>query len=240
MTTYSGNTIEEAVNKGLLDLSLTKENVDIKVITQPKSGFLGFGKRQAEVEITPHKPANPVSENNSEPEYQREEEPTDSNSDEDETKLSPQEISNELESYLTDVLSGMGFEFKLEPNLQNHHSLSINIVTAEDKQSILIGRHGRTINALQGLAQIYVNRLGANNLTIEIDAADYRARRSEALVQLAEKTARNAIANGKPVYLNPMPSFERKQIHNALADNNHVMTYSTGRDPHRVIVVAPK
>ncbi|MFT8880769.1 MAG: R3H domain-containing nucleic acid-binding protein, partial [Lentilactobacillus hilgardii] len=135
-------------------------------------------------------------------------------------------------------LEAMGFSFTLKLDLKNKHSVYIDIDT--EQESRLIGRHGRTINALQNLAQIFVNRSGANNVTVELDTADYRNRRSEALIQLADKTARNAIANGKPVYLNPMPSFERKQIHNALADNDHVVTYSTGKEPHRVIVVAPK
>lgn len=132
----------------------------------------------------------------------------------------------------------MGFSFKLKLDLKSRHSIYIDIDT--DQESRLIGRHGRTINALQNLSQIFINRLGANNVNVELDTANYRSRRSESLVQLADKTARNAIANGKPVYLNPMPAFERKQIHNALADNDHVMTYSTGKEPHRVIVVAPK
>nr|WP_283805157.1 R3H domain-containing nucleic acid-binding protein [Lentilactobacillus rapi] len=135
-------------------------------------------------------------------------------------------------------MKAMGFSFKLKLDIQNKHSIYIDIDT--DQESRLIGRHGRTINALQNLSQIFINRLGANNVDVELDTANYRSRRSDALKQLAEKTARNAIANGKPVYLNPMPSFERKQIHNALADNEYVITYSTGKEPHRVIVVAPK
>nr|WP_290123445.1 RNA-binding cell elongation regulator Jag/EloR [Lentilactobacillus otakiensis] len=159
-------------------------------------------------------------------------------SEETENTIDVEEVSQKLANYLNDVLEAMGFSFKLKLDLKSRHSIYIDIDT--DQESRLIGRHGRTINALQNLSQIFINRLGANNVNVELDTANYRSRRSESLVQLADKTARNAIANGKPVYLNPMPAFERKQIHNALADNDHVMTYSTGKEPHRVIVVAPK
>lgn len=236
MTIYSGKTIQDAVEQGLTALSLTSDQVEVTVIQQPKNGFLGFGRKLAQVELVkktnpqqPTKTQNPSSQPIS-----------DSNDHEEETEntVDIEEVSQKLANYLNDVLEAMGFSFKLKLDLKNRHSIYIDIDT--DQESRLIGRHGRTINALQNLSQIFINRLGANNVNVELDTANYRSRRSESLVQLADKTARNAIANGKPVYLNPMPAFERKQIHNALADNDHVMTYSTGKEPHRVIVVAPK
>lgn len=79
----------------------------------------------------------------------------------------------------------MGFSFKLKLDIKNKHTIYIDIDT--DQESRLIGRHGRTINALQNLSQIFINRLGANNVDVELDTANYRSRRSDALKQLAEK-----------------------------------------------------
>ena len=236
MTIYSGKTIQDAVEQGLTALSLTSDQVEVTVIQQPKNGFLGFGRKLAQVELvskTNTKQQTNLNKSTNQPvsESKQHEEET-------ENAFDIEEVSQKLANYLNDVLEAMGFSFKLKLDLKNRHSIYIDIDT--DQESRLIGRHGRTINALQNLSQIFINRLGANNVTVELDTANYRSRRSESLVQLADKTARNAIANGKPVYLNPMPAFERKQIHNALADNDHVMTYSTGKEPHRVIVVAPK
>lgn len=243
MSIYSGKTIQDAVQKGLAELSLNQDQVEVNVIQQPRNGFFGIGRKPAQVELTPkeskttnqtdhHTPAPAAAIKRAETSSE------DSSSEDDREDVDLDKIAQDLADYLNDVLEAMGFSFTLKLDVRNRHSIYIDMDT--EQESRLIGRHGRTINALQNLGQIYINRAGANNVDVELDTADYRHRRSEALVQLADKTARNAIANGKPVYLNPMPSFERKQIHNALADNPHVVTYSTGKEPHRVIVVAPK
>lgn len=236
MSIYSGKTIQDAVEQGLNALSLTQDQVEVTVVQQPKKGFLGFGRKPAQVQITKKSRFNPGNKGMN---VQSETNQHHSESSEPAEKvIDLEDVSQQLANYLSDVIKAMGFSFKLKLDIQNKHSIYIDIDT--DQESRLIGRHGRTINALQNLSQIFINRLGANNVDVELDTANYRSRRSDALKQLAEKTARNAIANGKPVYLNPMPSFERKQIHNALADNEYVITYSTGKEPHRVIVVAPK
>ncbi len=250
MTIYSGKTIQDAVKQALVALALSEDQVEVNVIQQPKNGFFGIGRKLAKVEVTQKQTKNTNQTNSNlrsanqsqvtAPAGTTDNKATASSSafEEQEDGVDLDKVAQELADYLNDVLEAMGFSFTLKLDIKNRHSLYIDIDT--EQESRLIGRHGRTINALQNLGQIYINRSGANNVVVELDTANYRYRRSEALVQLADKTARNAIANGKPVYLNPMPSFERKQIHNALADNDHVMTYSTGKEPHRVIVVAPK
>lgn len=104
----------------------------------------------------------------------------------------------------------------------------------------MIGKHGRTINALQSLAQVFLNHKRFSKLEVTLDVANYRERRVETLTRLAENMAREVVATGKPVYLDPMPSFERKQIHSVLADNEHVMTYSAGTEPKRAVVITLK
>lgn len=247
MTIYSGKTIQDAVNEGLAELSLNEDQVEVKVLQQPRNGFFGIGRKLAKVElikkVTTNQSRVSLHQNKSTQSTRTDDQMVSQPNDVVKNEkigenLDLDKISQQLADYLNDVLEAMGFSFTLKLDIRSRHSIYIDIDT--EQESRLIGRHGRTINALQNLGQIYVNRSGANNVNVELDTADYRHRRSEALIQLADKTARNAIANGKPVYLNPMPSFERKQIHNALADNEHVITYSTGKEPHRVIVVAPK
>ncbi|GHP14002.1 RNA-binding protein [Lentilactobacillus fungorum] len=235
MTIYSGKTIQDAVKQGLAALSMTQDQAEVTIIQQPKKGFLGFGRKPAQVEIKQKSSLKPSP---ASPQLNSETKQPTTQPSSNEKAVDLEMVSQQLANYLSDVLKAMGFAFKLKLDIQTKHAIYIDIDT--DQESRLIGRHGRTINALQNLSQIFINRLGANNVDVELDTANYRSRRSDALKQLAEKTARNAIANGKPVYLNPMPSFERKQIHNALSDNKYVVTYSTGKEPHRVIVVAPK
>ncbi|MCH4163382.1 MAG: RNA-binding cell elongation regulator Jag/EloR [Lentilactobacillus diolivorans] len=243
MTIYSGKTIQDAVEQSLADLSLTQDQVEVKILQQPRHGFFGIGRKLAKVDVKKKKNTNQnqtitnqkLTEAKSNTNLSR---PDQADNDVTKKAVDLENISQQLANYLNDVLEAMGFSFKLKLDMRSKHAIYIDIST--DQESRLIGRHGRTINALQNLSQIFINRLGANNVNVELDTANYRARRSESLEQLAEKTARDAIANGKPIYLNPMPSFERKQIHNTLADNEYVITYSTGKEPHRVIVVAPK
>lgn len=160
------------------------------------------------------------------------------NDDKEEPRLTATEVEAELTQYLTDVIEAMGFAPKIKVEVKNRHRLYYDIAVQDESR--LIGHHGRTLNALQNLGQIYINRSGANSVEVVLDVANYRAKRREVLRNLAQRTARNVIASGKPVYLNPMPAFERKQIHASLEDNDHILTYSTGKEPHRSLVIAPR
>ena len=137
--------------------------------------------------------------------------------------------------YLLTVVKALWVTADLDVDFGNRYA-TLNFDTA--KQGLLIGKHGRTINALQDLAQVYMNHHGASHVNVVLDVDDYRERRAATLKRLAESTAREVIATGKQVFLDPMPSFERKLIHAELANNRHVTTFSEGRDPHRAVVVA--
>ncbi|MFD2443692.1 RNA-binding cell elongation regulator Jag/EloR [Bacillus sp. CGMCC 1.16607] len=108
-----------------------------------------------------------------------------------------------------------------------------------EKIALLIGKRGQTLNSLQYLTQLVINRFADQYLTITLDAEDYRKRRNDTLVQLAERLAIKAIKTGQNVALEPMPSYERKVIHTALVDNRRVKTFSDGSEPHRYIVITP-
>jgi len=137
--------------------------------------------------------------------------------------------------YMLAVVKELGVTADLDVDFGNRYA-NLNFDTA--KQGLLIGKHGRTINALQDLAQVYMNHHGASHVNVVLDVDDYRDRREATLARLAESTARDVVASGKQVFLDPMPSFERKLIHAELANNHHVSTFSEGREPHRAVVVA--
>ena len=141
----------------------------------------------------------------------------------------------DLSAYLLEVVKQLGIAADLDVDFGNRYA-TLNFNTA--KQGLLIGKHGRTINALQDLAQVYMNHHGASHVNVVLDVDDYRDRRVATLKRLAESTAREVIATGKQVFLDPMPSFERKLIHAELTNNHHVTTFSEGREPHRAVVVA--
>ena len=93
------------------------------------------------------------------------------------------------------------------------------------------------MNALQQLAQLVTNKSTAQFKVVRVDIGDYRERREQSLEQLADRMADKAARTGRKVQLEPMPSYERKVIHNALSNRLDIETYSEGNDPFRYLVI---
>jgi predicted RNA-binding protein Jag len=109
-----------------------------------------------------------------------------------------------------------------------------------DDLGLLIGKHGHTIDAVQYLVNAMVLRGTEGAATITVDAQDYRRRREAVLRDTAERAARDAVATGGPIDLEPMSSAERKIIHLVLQDHPEVETGSAGREPQRHVIVQPR
>ncbi|USS88149.1 protein jag [Fructilactobacillus hinvesii] len=235
MPKYEGPTLETAVNNGLAALNLTKNEVNIEILQQPSAGFLGFFKRPARVLITkkpePQK-SQKRAQRDSDPDKQPAKQPS---PDRFERNFA---VVKQLGQYLQNVLSEMDINATLEVEMPNSKHVYINCET--EKEGLLIGKHGRTINALQQLCEFYLNNHGVNYVEVLLDTANYRERREQILTDLAHKTARTVRSTGQPVHLDAMPAFERKQIHVALEGFDDLITYSVGNEPNREVVIAPK
>lgn len=114
---------------------------------------------------------------------------------------------------------------------------AINVVITGDAPGMLIGRRGETLDAIQHLTNYAVNHSGGH-IRVNIDAENYRERRNEALVKLAEKMAAKVTKYHKNMTLEPMNSYERHIIHTALQEYDGVSTFSTGTEPNRRVVIA--
>jgi spoIIIJ-associated protein len=143
---------------------------------------------------------------------------------------------DEARKFLLQVSEQMGAPISIEVKRDGKQVL---FVMTGEKIALLIGKRGQTLNSLQYLTQLIINRFSNQYLTVVLDAEDYRNRRNDTLVQLAHRLALKALKTGKDVALEPMPSYERKVIHTALSDNKRVKTFSDGSDPHRHIVISP-
>lgn len=241
MPVYEGNTVEEAIVIGLNSLNLTKENAEIKIVVDAKKGFLGIGKKQAKVSIEPIKPfEEPVEEVTEEKIEQLEEiaETTDIQTDQKAVleNLSDEEAMKELAIYLTNISKELS-----APSVVRIERTEELIIFHLDtnKQGILIGKHGKVLNALQYLAQVFIHRSASNKLSVVVNVGDYREKRQAILQRLAEKTADKVKKTGRPVFLEPMPAFERKQIHFTLSKDDAIQTHSEGDEPYRYLVVEP-
>ncbi|MEI5990445.1 spoIIIJ-associated protein [Enterococcus termitis] len=251
MPVYEGNTIEEATTKGLRALNLSKEEVEIKVIADAKKGFLGFGKKLAQVSIEPtvsEQIAEAVAETVEDIIVTDEEVKvetaveellaTESNSSEPKVleNLEDEEAITELALYLTTISKELNAPALVR--LERKDGLLVFHLDT-DKQGILIGKHGKVLNAMQYLAQVFVHRVAENKLSVVVNVGDYREKRQAILQRLAERTAEKVKQTGRPVFLEPMPAFERKQIHFTLSKDDHIKTHSEGDEPYRYLVVEP-
>lgn len=139
--------------------------------------------------------------------------------------------------FLTDIVKKMGIKAKID--VQKTGKV-VTMQLSGEKMAVLIGKRGQTLNSLQYLTQLVVNRHSNHYLQVVIDAENYREKRKETLKQLAGKVAQQAIRTSKDVPLEPMPSYERKIIHAALAEFKEIKTYSIGEEPNRHLVISPK
>ena len=105
---------------------------------------------------------------------------------------------------------------------------------------IVIGRRGETLDAVQHIVQLYVNKTFEKFYKVRIDTEDYRAKREEALINLANGMAKRVLRTRKEIILEPMKAYERRIIHTALQGYNKIKTYSIGDEPNRKIIVAYK
>lgn len=250
--------VEKAIQKGLRQLGLPQDQVFVEIISEGKKGLFGFGQKNAEVELTPVATMvnEEVVEEVSKPVVEAAEEVTietvetvevpeedfeDDDFEEEEGEADYEETVDQLEEaarvtkeYLEGIAKTYGAEATVTVEARRDR---MTFVFDTDKQGLLIGKHGKILNALQVLAQVSVHRFIKGRISVQVDVGDYRARRSETLQQIAERTARKVLKTKQPVYLEPLPAYERKQIHAALSKNKRISTHSEGKEPHRYLVV---
>ena len=243
--------VEKAIQKGLRQLGLTKEEVVVEVLSEGKKGLFGFGQKDAIVALTPvvkeevvEEVYTPVveetveevvaAEDESFEEEFEDEEDVEGSENEETTVDRLEEAAHVTKAYLEGIAKTYGAEATVAVEVRRDR---MTFVFDTDKQGLLIGKHGKILNALQVLAQVSVHRFVKGRISVQVDVGDYRARRSETLQQIAERTARKVLKTKQPVYLEPLPAYERKQIHAALSKNKRISTHSEGKEPHRYLVV---
>ncbi len=254
---WESKTVEEAVESALRSLGVTREEAEISVLQEPSSGFLGLFAKKARVRVTKKaeapRAAEPPAREKPKAEPAREEAPrTEAPAKEQETGAfapsSDEETlvfteAQEMQAkravtFLRDIISVMNLDVTVE---RERTAKGLRITLRGESVGILIGKHGQTLDALQYLTNLAANRgIDEGRLRILVDAENYRLRREETLVRLAQHLAEKACRLGQEVHLEPMNRHERRIIHTALIDNRRVTTYSDGEEPRRYVVIAPK
>jgi spoIIIJ-associated protein len=235
--------IEEALEKGLKELGLTQNDVDVEVLDEGKKGLLGIGSRQARIALK-IKPTKTQPEKKR-PEAELVQKPP-SLPIENETITSieeePEEISIARET-INIILEKLNVNAKVSVKLGESDENRVQPVLIDiegNDLSFLIGRKAETVDALQYITSLIVGRELDRWVPLQIDVQNYRKRREDALRKLARRIADQVVSTGRKQVLEPMPPNERRIIHIELKENPYVETVSFGEEPRRKVTVRLK
>ncbi|GAB6432273.1 MULTISPECIES: RNA-binding cell elongation regulator Jag/EloR [Bacillus] len=143
----------------------------------------------------------------------------------------------ECEEYLKNVIHDMGVEAEISKIVKGRE---VEFTISGENIGVLIGKRGNTLNSLQYLTKLVANRNTKQYIGITLDAENYRSKRKGTLEALSYRLAKQVVSTKKRVVLEPMPSFERKIIHQALSNHKNIITTSEGKEPHRHVVISSK
>jgi spoIIIJ-associated protein len=150
----------------------------------------------------------------------------------------PETVAGKAQRFLMEVTRLMGVNVSVAANTDEEGNVRVDM--QGDTLGILIGRRGETLDALQYLTSLNVNRGQEAYTRVTIDTESYRAKREEALTRLANRMANRAVKTGRKVVLEPMNPYERRILHSALQQNDAVTTHSEGDEPNRHVVITLK
>ena len=143
----------------------------------------------------------------------------------------------EAASRLSQILDKMKVKYEIEIREEPD---SIHLEIKGKDVGAVIGRRGETLNAIQYLISLMINKKAKNYKRVLVDAGNYKQKRKETLITLAEKMADKVMKNKKGIVLEPMNPYERRIIHSYLQNDNSVETSSEGQEPYRKVVIKPK
>lgn len=148
-------------------------------------------------------------------------------------------IPERAKEFLDEVFNAMNMVVTLDVKYDEENK-NLNIDLSGDEMGILIGKRGQTLDSLQYLVSLVVNKGSEEYIRVKVDTEDYRKRRKETLENLAKNIAYKVKRTKRPVSLEPMNPFERRIIHSALQGDRYVNTHSEGDEPYRHVVVTLK
>lgn len=255
----TGKTVDEAVREALTELNITRENAEIEVLDEGQKGFLGLiGSKDATVKVWPkvdetksilkeifnedieeEKSQDVVQNTDYKLEEENEEISTDEIDMEEAVKTleeENEEILSAAREFISKILETLELENIVEMELEDN-TLNINVNGDENRLGILIGKRGVTLDSIQYILSLIVNKKSSRYIRVNLDSSGYRDKRKKTLENLANKMANKVLKTGRSIKLEPMNSYERKIIHTALQDFEGVLTHSEGKDPFRKVVI---
>ncbi|MCQ2587507.1 MAG: protein jag [Treponema sp.] len=225
---FEGKTEKEAIELAAAELNLEKDQFDVEILETQKNSLFKKGYVKIRVVTLDDDKPRSYENKNMEENYSRIV-----------TEPLPQgEFESKLIEFITSVIEKMGYDVKVSISYREDKKIGIRLESSHS--SILIGRKGKNLDALQLLANIYAGRLGHEEIRIILDTENYRIRREETLVRLAYTTADKVRTSHNSILLEPMNPFERRLIHTTLNDIPDVETKSEGDGLYKQVRVLYK
>lgn len=239
-----GRTVEEAINKGLEELHLTREQVDVELLNEGSRGLFGLGSAEVVVRLTPREeaeaavpiPVPPAAPPGGEPAASQP--PAAMEDPAAVQKKEPDAVGKQV---LSTLLRGMGIrsEVVVRPGQSEEGpEFVLDIVGAD--LGILIGRRGETLRDLEYMTRLIVAQQVHHIVRFAVDVEGYRSRRERVLKELAKRMADRVRQNRQPITLEAMPPHERRIVHMTLREHQNVKTQSIGEGDHRRVMILPK
>ena len=226
---FEGKTSTEAIEKGLKELKLRKDEVEINILKDEKRSFFSIlDPRVVKVEII-KKEKNEIKDKKEEV-VKKEKKAMSTET----IKKAEKNLSDFLNVFLKQV-SKEELSYKITSD-----EFYITVEIEGENTNSLIGYRGETLNATQTLLSSIANKEIDEKVRVILDISGYKDKRKKVLEELADKISKTVVKTGKRVTLEPMPAYERKIIHSRLQNNKKVTTESVGEEPHRKIIVELK
>lgn len=220
-----GKTSTEAIEKGLKELKVSRNQVDIKILEEKKKSFFNILEPHVvKVELTlkeKEEKQTPVKKAKTE------------NVSKEDLEKAKKEIKTFLSEFLKQIADTITYEISEEENV-------VHVLITGEESTRLIGYRGESLNSLQTILTTIANKGRESNVKVILDIGEYKDARKKTLEDLASKIERTVTKTGKSITLEPMTAYERKIIHTKLQDSKTVKTHSIGENENRRVVISRK
>ena len=226
---FTGKTVDDAITEACKNFTITSDRLEYEVVEKGTSGIFGFAAKPAVIKARVFDPNAPKEEVKEEKKEEAKE-----NTESSVTVSEP--VTADPKEFLEKVFNAMNMKVSIDVETKEDE---INIELSGDDMGVLIGKRGQTLDSLQYLTSIVINKGRKEYIRVKIDTENYRLRRKETLENLAKNLAYKAKRTKNPVSLEPMNPYERRIIHSALQNDKYVTTHSEGEEPYRKVIITP-
>ncbi len=231
---FKGKTKNDAITEACRHFSVPSDKIDYEVIDEGKTGFLGMGSRPALIKARIKEEKPKVVET-----VEFTKTPVVESVQAETVTMVAIDVEAVTQKFLSDVFTAMGISVEITVKY-DEEAKTLDVDLSGDEMGVLIGKRGQTLDSLQYLISLVVNKGTIEYIRVKVDTENYRQRRKETLENLAKNISYKVKRTRRPVSLEPMNPYERRIIHSALQNDKYVTTHSEGEEPFRRVVVTPK